>query len=146
MLRARIVSGWALGLVLSAALGPACSGSGDPAPLPTNTFGTEPVTVTGNEPAGTSNESSSSGSLEQLCAAACANIQAMCPGTAGGTDCAASCASSAVKGCEAQFSAFLSCVATSPLSCNGGNLSAPACTVSDQAVSSCIRQNAGGAT
>jgi hypothetical protein len=139
MLRARIVWGWVFSAwVLAAPLGSGCSGTGGPATSPINPFGSDPVVVSGSEPAGSGTDKPPTATIEQLCTSACANIQAMCPGAEGGTDCAAQCATTDTMGCQTQFNAFVACLATATLDCTGGGVSATACQAEEQAIGTCI--------
>jgi len=108
------------------------TGDGGPAMGPIDPFGTEPAS-TGSEPTGDNSDT-----IAQLCAAACARIQSGCPGAAGGTNCAAECASSAPPGCETQFRAFLRCLAGSQIFCDGTSFDVPQCQSAIDAVSICI--------
>jgi hypothetical protein len=120
-----------------------CSGGGGPPPnAPVNPFGTEPPTVTGAEPTATDNEApspaASSASTEQLCAQACARVDAVCPAASGGASCASQCSTVATMGCETEFRAFVSCIATAPLSCQMDQLQAPACAAATQTFETCV--------
>ena len=109
------------------------SGDGGTATSPINPFGIEPAPTTGSEPTGGNTDS-----IAQLCAAACARIQAACPGAASGAECAGDCASSAPAGCEAQFRAFVQCVASAQIVCSGSSFEAPQCAASLSAVEICL--------
>jgi hypothetical protein len=96
---------------------------------PIDPFGTEPASGAG-EPTGT---------IADLCTAACARIQSACPGAGGGTDCASDCAGSAPAGCESEFRAFVQCLATAQITCPGGSsFDAPQCAAAINAVESCL--------
>jgi hypothetical protein len=108
---------------------------------PIDPFGTEPAT-SGGEPAGGNTDT-----IAQLCATACAHIQAACPGAAGGTECASDCASSAPAGCEVQFRAFVQCLASAQITCPGdSSFDAPQCTASIDAVQRCLGGTSGTGT
>jgi hypothetical protein len=47
--------------------------------------------------------------------------------------------------CEQEFDAFVACIATAMLSCEGGSTTAPGCLGSEQAVSACLQLNQQGA-
>jgi hypothetical protein len=104
---------------------------------PIDPFGTEPASG-GGEPAG-----GNTNTIADLCVAACARIQAACPGAAGGTGCASDCASSPPAGCEAQFRAFVQCLASAQILCNGSSFDAPQCSTSLNAVETCFGSGAG---
>ena len=109
------------------------SGDSGPATSPIDPFGIEPAPTTGSEPTGGNTDT-----IADLCVAACARIQAACPGAAGGAGCASDCASSAPAGCEAQFRGFLQCLASAQLFCTGSSFDAPQCTASLNAVETCL--------
>jgi hypothetical protein len=125
-----------------AVLGPSCSGgTGGSAMPPVDPFGTEPTTVGGSEPAGTADESGPSGgaSIADLCAQVCAHLAAaMCPSSPEDASCVASCTTTDIQGCDAQVKAFLACVATAPLTCANGGISAPACDATETALQACM--------
>jgi hypothetical protein len=136
-----------------AVLGPACSGSGGPASFPLDPFGVEPAPADGTEPSGSDNEApvpgGASGSLEELCVKACANIQASCPGSESGANCARDCASTNITGCESQYRAFVACVGTATLTCSaGGDLNPGACQTVLTAAVTCLQsmQQRGGSS
>ena len=108
------------------------SGVLGPAGSPIDPFGTEPG-ASGDEPTG-----GNSDTIADLCVAACARIQAACPGAAGGTGCASDCASSPPVGCETQFRAFVQCLASAQIVCSGSSFDAPQCTASLNAVEICL--------
>src|SRR5512134_875050 len=95
------------------------TGDGGPATSPIDPFGTEPAS-TGNESTG-----GNSDTIAELCATACARIQAACPGAGGGTECAVQCSSAAPPGCETEFRAFVQCLAGAQVLCNGSSFEAP---------------------
>ncbi len=129
------------------ALGAGGCTSGDagiPATPSFDPFGGEAVPPTGSEPTRGGNETPPGGdSLLELCARACANIQSSCPGSSdSGPDCASDCAQSVSNfpSCAPQFQAFVACVATAPLSCTDGSITAPTCDATEQAISDCVNQ------
>jgi hypothetical protein len=133
---------------------PACGGGNGPASLPFNPFGTEPASVDNNEPTGSDNEqppptpSTGGGgvSIDALCAQACTHIEAACPGRSG-PDCATDCADTNVTGCEAQYRAFVTCIATSNLTCSSnGDLNVAVCQTAINAVSNCLNSTQGTPT
>lgn len=106
-----------------------CTGDGiGPATQPLDPFGTDPARITGSEPTGGGSES-----LSELCARACANIQAGCPEEQEPA-CAAECVSSSPPGCEREFRAFVECIASTPLTCDPTNV----CSQTFAAVNSCV--------
>ena len=98
-------------------------------------------TKTGYEPPGGPSDVSPSvgASIEQLCTYDCMRFESICPGSAGGPECAASCAQAvtSLPGCEAQFQAYLACVASVPLTCTNGNLDLSGCNGAEMAVNNC---------
>ena len=111
---------------------PACmTGDGGPATNPIDPFGTEPAPTTGTESSG---GGGSQATIAELCVQACARIS-MC-GSSADTGCAADCASDAPPNCETEFRAFLQCLATAMINCNGGFI-APGCEGALIAVDSC---------
>jgi hypothetical protein len=116
------------------------TGDGGPATSPIDPFGTEPATA-GGEPTG-----GNTGTIAELCAAACIRIQAACPGAGGGSECALQCASSAPPTCENQFRAFVQCLAVSPIFCSGSSFDAPQCTPAINAVEICLNSTGAGGT
>lgn len=109
------------------------SGVGGPATSPIDPFGTEPAPTTGSEPTGGNTET-----IAELCAGACARIQAACPGAAGGTNCAAECTSSAPPACEPQFRAFLQCLSRAQILCSDLSFDVPQCDAAIDAVGICL--------
>ena len=98
-------------------------------------------TKTGYEPPGGPSDvpPSVGSSIEQLCAYDCMRFESICPGSAGGSECAASCAQAvtSLPGCEAQFQAYLACVASVPLTCTNGSLNLSGCNGAEMAVNNC---------
>ena len=128
------------------------SGDGGPA-SGSSPFGTDPPPSTGYEPPGVtgldpppSSGTPSNGSIEELCAFDCQHIESMCPG-GGGTNCAAGCvqAESYFPGCETQFRAYLSCVATASITCSSGNATINGCDAQISALTSCSQGGAAAA-
>ena len=78
-------------------------------------------TKTGYEPPGGPSDvpPSVGSSIEQLCAASCAQAVTSLPG------------------CEAQFQAYLACVASVPLTCTNGSLDLSGCNGAEMAVNNC---------
>ena len=107
------------------------SGDGGTAMNPINPFGTEPAPTTGNEPSGGGGQAT----IAELCVQVCARISSACGnGTDSGT-CPSECANDAPPNCQNEFRAFLQCVATAMLSCNG--FIAPTCEGAYIAVNNC---------
>jgi hypothetical protein len=96
-----------------------CSGDGPPARSPFDPFGTEPAPTTGSEPTG------GEATIAELCVQVCARLTSTC-GRTNDTGCASQCAADSSPNCEAEFRAFLECLATATLNCNGEFI-APAC-------------------
>jgi len=122
------------------AFGACGAGTAGP-PSPSDPFGTDPAGNSGYEQPGGGGDMGPApgGSIEQICAYDCNRFEMICPGSEGGTDCAASCAqaASSIPGCEAQFRAYLACVGTAPATCNGGSLSISGCDAEISAINSC---------
>jgi hypothetical protein len=135
-----------------------CAGGAGPA-TPFNPFGTDPSGSRSEPPGGSNNEapppsggggSGGTQTLAQLCAAACAQIESSCP-TYQSTDCATGCTAAAaqIPNCQAEYEAFVSCVATAYITCNGQTPEFPGCTSSEDAVTACqggTVTSTGGAT
>jgi hypothetical protein len=121
------------------ASGCADGGSG-PTVTPPSPFGTEPAPATGSEPTIGGNDSlpGQERSLEELCSAACTNLESGCPGAAG-VDCQPSClgAGSSYPTCAAEFRAYVACVAAAPIFCSGPTLQIPACDSAESALEYC---------
>jgi hypothetical protein len=96
------------------------TGDGGTARSPIDPFGTEPAPTTGSEPTGRLRQAT----IAELCVQVCARIS-MCQSSAD-SSCASECAADSPPNCEAEFRAFLECVATAMLNCNGGFI-APGC-------------------
>jgi hypothetical protein len=131
MKRLIIVCAW-----LAAGAAASCQGTGGPARSPIDPFASE-ATVGGNEPSGGGSET-----LLELCGRACANIAACEAGSAG---CAADCASDVPAACEAEFRAFVQCIATAPI-CINGNVDPTSCMATLLAVDACASRSGGGAS
>jgi hypothetical protein len=125
-----------------------CSSGGGGLPTPSDPFGHDPASISGSEPtigkpepgAGGADVVPGSGAtIEALCARACVHIQASCPGSAGGSDCAADCAESGARfqTCMTEFRAFVVCIGTAPLTCSDTSVEAPTCDSAIQAVVLC---------
>lgn len=102
--------------------------------------GAEPSGGNGYEPpGGGSDQGPVGGSIAQLCAYDCMRFETICPGSGGGSDCAVSCAQSVTNypNCEAQFQAYLGCLATTSVTCMNGSLDISGCDAAVQALNSC---------
>jgi hypothetical protein len=130
-------------VAVAAGAGGCTSGdAGIRATTPFDPFGGEAAPISGSEPTGGAGNESPSGaaSLTQLCAGACANIASTCAGNSNvGPNCAADCAASGQSSpaCATQFKAFVACLATAPLSCLEGAVTAPSCDGLAAQVSAC---------
>ena len=110
-------------------------GDGGTARLPFDPFGTEPPGGGGLDP----QPGRPGGTVDQLCAYDCTRLESICPGSGGGPDCASQCvaAQTSFPGCEAEFQAYLACVATAPATCDSGSLSLNGCDNEIAVLSSC---------
>lgn len=97
------------------------TGDGGTATSPIDPFGTEPAPTTGTEPSGNGNGQAT---IAELCVQVCARIS-MC-GSSADSNCASECAADSPPNCEAEFRAFLECLTTAMINCNGGFI-APGC-------------------
>ena len=75
----------------------------------------------GTEPSGNGNGQAT---IAELCVQVCARIS-MC-GSSADSNCASECAADSPPNCEAEFRAFLECLTTAMINCNGGFI-APGC-------------------
>jgi hypothetical protein len=120
-----------------------CDGGAGPATSPFSPFGTDP-SGSAPEPAGGSTETPPGGggqgtqSIAQLCAAACAHIEASCP-TYQSANCGSGCTSASTQfpNCAGEFEAFVNCVIGAQVSCSGQSVDVPGCASSQDAVATC---------
>jgi len=103
--------------------------------------------MTGYEPPGGSSDITpgAGGTIEQLCAYDCMRFESVCPGSGGGPDCAASCAQAVTSfpGCEAQFQAYLACLASAPVMCTNGSIDFSGCDGAVMAINNCSGMGVG---
>jgi len=118
-----------------------CSGGAGP-PTPFNPFGTDPSGSV-PEPAGSSGETPPPGgpgsqTIEQLCAAVCAHVEASCPSYLSGS-CDSQCNQAATQfpNCLGEFRLFLNCAATAQIVCSGQSVQAPSCGSAQSSLASC---------
>jgi len=109
--------------------------------------GAEPSGGNGYEAPGSGADLGPGGSLEQLCAYDCMRFETICPGSAGGSYCAISCAQAAANypSCQALFQAYLGCVATTSLTCVNGSLDISGCEAAEMALNNCASVTGGSA-
>jgi hypothetical protein len=129
--------------VLWAAAAAGCSsGAPRPASQPFNPFGTESPQAGGAEPTVSGQDETPAGAGQtpaQLCSIVCAKVQTVCPGAAG-SDCVPACTATITdnSACATQIEAYFSCIGTSPIICEGQNISAPSCSAALSAANGCI--------
>jgi hypothetical protein len=118
---------------LTCTLAAGCSNdhTGVPATAPFDPIGSEPTSGAAGAGAGI---------LGLLCAQACANIAAACPGQLQDQNCMPQCTNDLnnYRGCEAQELAYISCLAMTQLDCVYGFYRAPACDPAFQTITDCI--------
>ena len=140
----RIACAWIAWAALACACSSGPAGPASPPFDPFGTVGTETTDVTGNEPGVSGLDPPPGGggqSVSRLCAVDCARIGAACPGAAG-DNCVASCSSitATYPMCVPQIQAYLSCIATAPLICNGSSIDITPCEATAFAFESCANQ------
>jgi hypothetical protein len=135
----KIAMQWRLGATLFLSLACAVAAC-DPGPAGPPTEPSDPTRTGYEAPSGDGGVTPTvGGSVEQLCAYVCMRFATVCP-SIGDPSCAMECASSTSSSpmCESVFRTFLSCLATSPLTCNNGSIDTNVCQKEINDVSNCM--------